>query len=605
MLNPADRVLYTEALVPPDGYELDAALATTYSMDLTTLLSVPLQLVMHATEDVKTLLSDPVALYEALQRAASRVMVLTQRGGIHAPESAQLLYPLLESMIFEVEAPGGGAFHPKCWILRFVDTDSGEIIYRLLVSSRNITSDRSWDTAVTLEGVLTGTRQSSGEGLAKFVQNLGSLHRGFEAKSRAKLKQMLSELGRVDWELPDGFDDVEFHPIGLGGKPWRPPPNDALVVISPFITREALSALANTSESPVAVVSRSTELSEIFQNGEEFTSSTGFETPYVLHEAAESDEGEDVAEGSLEIGLHAKVYLYESGDQTHLVIGSANATSAALLAGNNVELLVELRGPRRWWRIRDFLDQGEEGGFSSLLLPWSSAIRDPSIEQKREVERILDTAKKDLLGSALNLKCKPLEEHHVLEIGSKRSPAFEGIDKVFLWPVTLGRDRAVDGLCLGKGKPVTIPVYSVASVTGLIAVELTASGQSTAFVLNLEVEGLPEDRERIILRHVVKDQKGFLRYMLLLLAGLGEGSDVGNLARALNRGSAGKRHQSGEDMPLLEEMVRAYSRDPRRLFQIKRLVDDLKSDEHKDSLLPENFLGFWAVFEEALDGLEK
>ncbi len=83
MLKPSERTLYTEVLVPPDGYRLDFAVATSYSMDLTTLLSVPLHLVLHSAEDYRDLMRDPVALYESVQRAASRVMVFTQRGSIH------------------------------------------------------------------------------------------------------------------------------------------------------------------------------------------------------------------------------------------------------------------------------------------------------------------------------------------------------------------------------------------------------------------------------------------------------------------------------------------------------------------------------------------
>ena len=119
MLAPDERTLYTEALVPPPGLQLDFAVAATYSLDLTTLLSVPLQLVLHSTEDHHELFQDPVTLYEALQRASSKVQVFVQRGAIHAPPNDHLLFALLEDMMVEVEAPNGGVFHPKMWVLRF------------------------------------------------------------------------------------------------------------------------------------------------------------------------------------------------------------------------------------------------------------------------------------------------------------------------------------------------------------------------------------------------------------------------------------------------------------------------------------------------------
>lgn len=42
MLDPRDRGALLEALRPPPGYVVDAAIATTYSLDLVTLLTAPL-----------------------------------------------------------------------------------------------------------------------------------------------------------------------------------------------------------------------------------------------------------------------------------------------------------------------------------------------------------------------------------------------------------------------------------------------------------------------------------------------------------------------------------------------------------------------------------
>ena len=142
MLSPNNRSVYTDALTPPAGFVLDRAVAATFSMDFTTLLSVPLQLVLQSTEDRDELMRDPIALYEALQRATRRVHVFTQHGRIQAPRQHHLLYSLLEPMITEVAAPAGGAFHPKLWVLRFVEEQGTDVNYRLMLSSKNLTADR-------------------------------------------------------------------------------------------------------------------------------------------------------------------------------------------------------------------------------------------------------------------------------------------------------------------------------------------------------------------------------------------------------------------------------------------------------------------------------
>ena len=54
-----------------------------------------------------------------------------------------------------VSAPQGGVFHPKFWLLRYLPQDSGgPARYRLLVLSRNLTYDRSWDTMLRLDASL-------------------------------------------------------------------------------------------------------------------------------------------------------------------------------------------------------------------------------------------------------------------------------------------------------------------------------------------------------------------------------------------------------------------------------------------------------------------
>lgn len=50
MLDPNSRRLYLEALQSPEGYRLDRAVATTFSLDLLTLLMAPLSFAMFECE---------------------------------------------------------------------------------------------------------------------------------------------------------------------------------------------------------------------------------------------------------------------------------------------------------------------------------------------------------------------------------------------------------------------------------------------------------------------------------------------------------------------------------------------------------------------------
>lgn len=595
MLSPNNRTVYTDALTPPAGYVLDRAVAATFSMDLTTLLSAPLQLVLQSTEDRDELMRDPISLYEALQRATERVHVFVQHGRIQAPRSSHLLFSLLEPMITEVVAPGGGAFHPKLWVLRFTGPDGQNAQFRLMLASKNLTADRSWDVALTLDGSPNASENENGIAIASFLEQLPALaKRSFKAGD--SYTSLIEELRQVEWEVPEGFDWLRFHVLGLGNDSWMPAPNRRLVVISPFVRQKALEMLASTSEIPVAIVSRSESLAELGGAGP-------FRNAYVLHDAAETEDGEDYEGGALEIGLHAKAYMFQIRQQTHLAVGSANATNAALIARTNVEILAELAGPSyKVGAVLKFMDPDSDNGLGQYLVPWTANGTVEVDLTAKENEKRLEGARNALLNANLELICRQEVENWVLELAVGEPVELAGMKTVLAWPVTVGIDRAASASTLGPDSPIRLPAQSMSSLTSLIAFKLEAGSESLTFALNLPVTGMPEERDRAILRSVVRNRQGFLRYLLLLLAGLGDGADVGAVARAFSAKSAKQTQSAFDDIPLLEELVRAFSRDRKRLLKVERLIDDITKDGEAEDILPEEFLTFWQVFQQAMSG---
>jgi hypothetical protein len=144
-------------LKPPAGYVLDRAVATTFSLDLLTLLFAPLAMVFYESQEKDLDLTRRVEVIETLCRVADRLVIFCQRGRIAVPKTATLLYSYLEPVVVEVQPGGDGVFHPKTWLLRFTAEDR-QVIYRFLCLSRNLTFDHSWDTVLSLEGVLQERR---------------------------------------------------------------------------------------------------------------------------------------------------------------------------------------------------------------------------------------------------------------------------------------------------------------------------------------------------------------------------------------------------------------------------------------------------------------
>ena len=62
MLAPDSRTVAVDLLRPPPGFELDVAVLTTYSLDLETVLALPLAVLAQAEHGVEALLEDPLML---------------------------------------------------------------------------------------------------------------------------------------------------------------------------------------------------------------------------------------------------------------------------------------------------------------------------------------------------------------------------------------------------------------------------------------------------------------------------------------------------------------------------------------------------------------
>jgi len=602
MLNPNVRSIYTSALTPPPGMLFGEAIATTFSMDPSLLLQAPVHLALMAG-DGKTAHKDALCALEAIRRHSGKITAYVQRGRIAVPSHATTLFSLLESMTVEVTSPKGGVFHPKLWLIRFVSPDNNDQLLRLVVLSRNLTTDRSWDLSLQLEGTVAGRPRTENRALAELIRQLPQWATGPVNEARVdQAVRMAKDVRKVDWELPAGFDEyvASFYVPGLDGFGWRPQPSLRMAVISPFCGSRTLERLAASSDEPVVLISRAETLAEL-----DPSVAASFKQCMCLDQAAETDDGEDAsAEADSDMtGLHAKAYLFERRyykNYTHLVMGSANATEAALVAENNIELLVELVG--RTDKVGGVAELIGPDGLGEYLVPFSPGGQQPVDAERRAAEQSLESARDSLSNAALSVACSPGKkkgQNRVVLLG--KVPPLTGIRACKAWPITLSADH---GVLLSEGTEDTSLSGGVASasVTGLIAFELltTHPDVSCRFVLNLPIDGVPEDRDVAILQTIISNEEGFLRYLLLLLGKDDNGVDGdpaknGTFAKWLAALGA------GDDVPLLEELTRTFCRTPERLREVRRLIHDLTANGGSEQIVPARFMSLWNVFEQAME----
>lgn len=615
MLDPHSRRHLIETLRPPPGYRLDFAIGTTYSLDLIALLTAPLAFTFfdwEADGDHGRPTADPLALLEALRRNADRVAIFCETGRIAVPLDSQLLFTYLEGAVFEAAAPRGGSFHPKLWLLRFVD-EHGSPAHRLLCLSRNLTFDRSWDTVLVLDSVQSSSDEPS-QDTAPLSAFLGALpgmvvRRSVPELLHQRIALLREELRHVRFELPAGFKQLTFHPLGITGAPMWPFGSgyDRLLVISPFVTAGCLDRLARTAREK-QLIARLEELQALDPRA-----LTGYRHVYTLSPSADLEDAAPAATSEQPTealaGLHAKLYIVDNGDRAHVWTGSANASDAAFTS--NVEFLIELVGSRHACGVDAALGEDREVGLRALLEPFVPGGPAPAVDELQQaLEDLADQARRQIARVALeaHVITGSVPDHYTIELRlhGAQSIALPANISVRCWPVTLKPGTAQPFATTSPiARFANVSFESLTSFYGFaVTAELKGHTLKCQFVLNLPLLGAPENRRERLLRSLLLNRDQVLRFLLLLLSD--DGSEISGLLQAtrLLQGHDGAQTASGLfGLPLFEAMVRALDRDPEKLDYIARLVADLRKTPEGQQLLPDTFDAIWEPILAAREGL--
>lgn len=605
-LDPETRVLYGESLAAPSGYVFDAAVATTYSLDFETALAAPVSLALFAAENRDEILEQPLALLEGAERIAGRLAVYCDAGHIQAQAKPQSkLCTLLEKMIIEVQAPQGGAFHPKIWVLRFkAQIGTGASKMRLLVLSRNLTRDRSWDISLRLDGDVTRRVVAVNKPIVDLLKRLpGMAKPPISDTAKALTLEVAADLNRVAWVLPEHFDALGLAVNGISAETWFPASCTRLGVVSPFCDDAALSRLADLSHEKPVLVGRGDELSACSAK-----TLARFERVSVLDEMAASEDGEEAEPESLQ-GLHAKAFIQEIGWDTVLTVGSGNATQAALADRNrvnNVEVFATLTGKRKHvGSVEEIL--GAQG-FGRLLCPFIATETSADAAAAKAAERRLEDVRRQICAAGLTLRCEraPAEGDDPggwrLWVVCRKQLDLADLGGASIWPITRGDGHRCDALAaLTAGNAVDLGVMPLVDVTRFIAFHLADADSEVRllFSVGLPIEGVPEDRHAAIFRAYIADRGAFFRYLRLLLSDLGDPFAAALAAQA--SGSEGQWARGGaDDVPLLEDLVRALCAGDGRLNAVERLITRLSVEKSQADPVPAEFRALWEAFRSAM-----
>ncbi len=603
--DPENRELYTALVRAPDGYSFGHAVATTYSLDFETALTIPISIVFRDAENRDEMLRSPLALLQSVERMADRIAVYCDRGRIKEanPKTARLM-ALYEKTIVEVAAPGGGAFHPKLWCIRFEPQKKTDPVrMRVAILSRNLTNDRCWDLALALDGTVHEGKNDDNHALTKLLRTLPNLTNPATRPAPPKyLASLISDLERTRWEdLPAGATKVRFAVNGLDGDGWVLPHGEKLAVLSPFVTAPVLERLAKGygSKENRQLISRAEELDGIDPEiRDRFSISTLDERATEYEEGAADEPNPSDLEG-----LHAKVYLVEKGSRLQIHTGSANATTAATVPTKggrtrNVEVMATLDGPKTRMGT---IDQALFSEAFQRLLASYTPKDPPTLDEAVKAEKKLEEMRAGISALPLDLCCSEVGDLIQLELQlatkDKHVLLPDGV-RCFVRAITIPNEQGYDlsRLLSGSDTELALGAVPLGDVTRWLGIRLLHEKTQVAvtFTLGARLVGVPEGRDAAILRAHIENADNFLHYLRMLLGTLGEGSflesDTGGDGQWLRSLGDGKTS-------LLEPMVRALNLESGELEEIGRLIERLGDPASDKTVVPKEFLTLWKSFE--------
>ncbi len=602
MLQPTNRLTLIDAMRPPAAFGLESAMAVTFTLDLRALLAAPAAFALadhgdFASDESK---HEPIELLHALRSHAGKITVFSQVGEIALPPSRRV-FAFLERVVVPVLAPLGGVVHPKVWVLRYealgepLDRQPREQRLRVLITSRNLTFDSSWDTVVRLDEAADATGAILGPVGGLFEGLLTAAVGDVLADHRQRVHSLSEALRSARFALPEGVDHLSTHVLGLT-KESSPSPlpasTERSLIISPFVSDDFFQR-----ERPAPIdelVSRAESLDHLGPGTlAKVTKVYAFDDGSAADLATEAERSSSHDPGRPLVGLHAKIFAFEDGDRARLFMGSANATSAAF--NSNVEILVELTGPTAVLGI-DHLCNGatDEPSLRDLFNIYSRSELGPEPPDDPSI----DNARRAIAQLPIEGIVEESGTGWAVTYRSREPLPFLESTEIHCWPLaSAGNRRGVTG-----GEPFEERFEtSLETISGFLAFELVhLEGKLTCFIVPVPLIGVPEHRERFLLRALIGNAERFLRYLLALLD---EDSGQMDLLDAID-GVGEDTAADGNglvNLPVLEKLLKTMRRDPGKLAGLHPLVSDLAGDD----ALPPGFAELWAmVYDVAIAGAE-
>jgi len=593
-----DRLDYGKLLMPPAGYHVVAAIATTYSLDLETLMAATIPLAHHEQHMGSETMKSDIATLEGLKKLQNKILIFVEAGQILKPRRANKLFHLFENQVFPVTLQPDRAktdipsFHPKVWLL--VYSNGQEKYYRFIVLSRNLTRDRSWDVAVALDGVeVEHANNSKTQPLINFIQFLKEQLPSQNNDAFCLIDQIIVSLQHVEFSLDNRiFTDYEILPLGIGQGSYDMIHDELfsnsyhdLIVISPFISHDIITTLSKPwkqlKDCRFSLLTRETELSKIGQQEGKLVAYTVKENIVNGEEIVSEDNNDDIRQQD----IHAKLYYCRKNGTRKLYVGSMNASHRGLNC--NVEMMLKLSIKKYLSNdIYNILEQelfaSDETSNPLFIKQDLNLVKDPeeaSNNIQMAVELIRCLCRCDNTATVESTTSNNYNIHITIDNHGNTTDPFNNL--------------TIKPLFTNEYKPVEQSIWfnniCLSDLSEFYLITATVDDATISRIIKISTTGIPkEERESAIIASIIPSRGHFLELIALILSD----SPLATLleAQIANKSSRNRPTADWAHPAIYETLLKSlpsHHKAQERIKEVRYFIDKLKLAPNSNGTVPQ------------------
>jgi hypothetical protein len=620
MFKPRDkrnRLNYGSMLKPPKGFVLQRAVATSFSLDFDALTAAAFALGLGGDTDTE-LIDNPAMCLHSLQKITDKLVVFSEAGQIKRPSKDNPLYALLSQTISTVtleQKDGAGhypSFHPKTWIIEYASKT--ERRYRLLVMSRNLSFDRSYDACVAFDGVTGGTKAAitKTKPLINFLEFLRDTIKKDAPNQKGKkdiVENLIEALQGVSFDLGENhgaFEDFDLIPMGtpkaksLLGTDFDRADFHELVIMSPFLSDDIIKRFSEPnpyigeSRRKRTLITRATELYKLKKCDIDKWSI------YVMKDEVVDGEQNAGEDGDIDKqDIHAKIYARHYHRTAALYLGSANASYSAF--NRNIEFMVALHSYQKYskgYTAKNFLADllGDENAPECPFRKVESAeITNAEFDATAEEERRkLEFTIKTFCRANTTATVTETDGKYDIELTVDKKSITPDFARLTIAP--LGEERKAAGIA----EQIRFEDVDLLHLSEFYTLTAKTEGEEMHRIIMIPTTGIPRSKvEEKVVSKAIADTNAFNEYLNAILS-----DDIlaGYLSREMeNRSGIGEANSRQAGAALYEKLLYAAAHHPERFKEIAYIEERMSGN----GIITDEFKRIFKVFETAVQNADK